>query len=158
MFSCLCNSSVCAQQLKLIATSFALTETSMKTHNALYHTCTCFFKLLISLNKCYIYILLYYIYILLYSTYINPYIYIYGKVFILCLCIPSNITMPVYTYSIYIYIYIFYLLTLKFITIFKVPFTFLVPGGLGCRCSAPQPPSHTETYAAVKLKGKPGNQ
>lgn len=57
-----------------------------------------------------------------------------------------------------VYIYIFYLLTLKFITIFKVPFTFLVPRGLGCLCSAPQPPSHTETYAAVKLKGKPGNQ
>lgn len=66
--------------------------------------------------------------------------------------------MPVYTYSIYIYIYIFYLLTLKFITIFKVPFALFVPRGLGCLCSAPQPPSHTETYAAVQLKGQPGNQ
>lgn len=65
-----------------------------------------------------------------------------------CLCI----------HIVYIYIYIFYRLALKFITIFKVPFTFLVPRGLGCLCSAPQPPSHTETYAAVKLKGKPGNQ
>lgn len=63
-----------------------------------------------------------------------------------CLCIHT------------VYIYIFYLLTLKLITIFKVPFTLWVPRGLGCLCSAPQPPSHTETYAAVKLKGKPGNQ
>lgn len=63
-----------------------------------------------------------------------------------CLCIHT------------VFIYIFYLLTLKFITIFEVPFTLLVPQGLGCLCSALQPPSHTETYAAVKLKGKPGNQ
>lgn len=99
-----------------------------------------------------------YIYIYIIIFYIHKYyIYIiYGKVFILsvfaflpvlqCLCIHI------------VYIYIFYLLTLKFITIFKVPFSFLVLRGLGCLCSALQPPGHTETYAAVKLKGKPGNQ
>lgn len=39
LFSCLCNSSVRAQQLKPMATIFALTKTSTdtKTRNALYH-------------------------------------------------------------------------------------------------------------------------
>lgn len=41
---------------------------------------------------------------------------------------------------------------------FEVPFTFLVPWGSGCLSSAPQPPSRNKTSAAVKLKGKPGNQ
>lgn len=37
-FSCLCNSSVCAQQLKLLATSFTLTETSIKNPQMRFNT------------------------------------------------------------------------------------------------------------------------
>lgn len=101
LFSCLCNSSVCAQQLNLIATSFALTNTStnLKPQCALSHPPSSFLSSYIASwsSENVTYILLH-----------TQHIYIYKNVFkvkcLYCLCIPSYMKMPVYIYSIYLYI------------------------------------------------------